>query len=119
MLYKECIDRQDGDFSSLVPATLDDLKAALVEHGYAAVSIGHLQCVQNQLSSAKDAIEGAEGWVDDFVAEHETAQEQDDERIGKFETFDASTLPQTCEHDKGFSDYCEPCGRIHNGGGRG
>ena len=22
-----------------------------------------------------------------------------------------------CEHGKGLSDYCEPCGRIHGAGG--
>jgi len=24
-------------------------------------------------------------------------------------------MGETCEHDKFTEDYCEPCGRIHNG----
>jgi hypothetical protein len=39
MLYKENVDRQDGDYSSMCVATLDDLKAALVEHGFVAVPL--------------------------------------------------------------------------------
>jgi hypothetical protein len=58
------------------PITLEQAKKVVDAAGMVCVPIGHLQCVQNQLSSAKDAVEGAEGWVDDFVAKYDAAQER-------------------------------------------